>query len=52
MKGITVKDFEAIKDEFTEVFQKVKLSKQPSSQEVSIFTLQNQKEVFEEPDFL
>lgn len=46
LKGITVKDFEAIKDEFTEVFQKVKLSKQPSSQEVSIFTLQNQKEVF------
>lgn len=47
MKGITVKDFEVIKEEFIEVFQKTKLSEKPSSQECSIFTLQNQKEIFQ-----
>ena len=52
LKGITSKDFQVIKEEFTEVFKKVKLSEKPSSQQCSIFTLQNQKEVFEEPDFL
>jgi hypothetical protein len=41
-----------IKEEFTNTFEKVKLSAEPSAQEVSIFTLQNQKEVFQEPDFL
>ncbi len=34
------------------MFVKTKLSEKPSSQEVSIFTLQNQKEIFQEPDFL
>ena len=52
LKGITVKDFELIKDEFTETFKTVTLSEKPSHQEVSIFTLQNQKEVFQEGDFL
>lgn len=52
LKGITAKDFEKIKEEFTETFSKVKLSEKPSSQEGSLFTLQNQKEVFQEPDFL
>ena len=40
LKGITSKDFQVIKEEFTEVFKKVKLSEKPSLQECSIFTLQ------------
>lgn len=52
LKGITVSDFKLIKDEFREVFTRTKLSEEPSTQEPSIFTFQNQKEVFQEPDFL
>ena len=52
LKGITIDDFNLIKEEFKSVFTRIHLSKEPSPQEPSIFTLQNQKEVFQEPDFL
>ena len=52
LKGITVADFIKIKEDFATTFKNTKLSPEPSKQEVSIFTLQNQKECFLEPDFL
>ena len=52
LKGITVADFAKIKEEFKTAFLNTKLDPTPSTQEVSIFTLQNQKELFLEPDFL
>lgn len=52
LKGITASDFAVIKDEFKTIYSGVTLSGEPSTQESSIFTLQNQKEVFQEPDFL
>jgi hypothetical protein len=47
-----VADFKLIKDEFSDIFIKTKLDEVPSTQEPSIFTFQNQKEVFQEKDFL
>lgn len=52
LKGITVADFAKIKEEFKKTFENTKLDNTPSTQEPSIFTLQTQKEVFQEPDFL
>lgn len=51
LKGITVDDFKLLRDEFAGTYREVQLTPQ-SSQEGSVFTLQNQKEVLLQKDFL
>jgi len=51
LKGITVEDFKQIRNDFASTYSEAKLQPQ-SSQENSVFTLQNQKEVFLEKDFI
>lgn len=51
IKGISVQDYVVARDNFVALFDKCKLSPE-SSQLPSIITLQNQKDVFLEPDFV
>jgi hypothetical protein len=51
LKGITIDDFKKLRDEFEDIYKQTTLTPQ-SSQEGSIFTLQNQKEVFMQKDFV
>lgn len=52
LKGLTPKAFREMCAEFREVFLATELSAASSSQDASVFTLQNQKEVFQEEDLL
>lgn len=53
LKGITMQDFKQIAEDFKEVFVKTKLNEsEESKQEKSVITLQNQKEVFLDKDFI
>lgn len=51
LKGITVDDFQVIRDDFKEIYANTKLNPK-SNQEASVITLQNQKEIFLQEDFL
>mmetsp|Transcript_22598 Transcript_22598/g.19618 ORF Transcript_22598/g.19618 Transcript_22598/m.19618 type:complete len:364 (+) Transcript_22598:856-1947(+) len=50
LKGINLDDFKVLKDNFIQVWKSIKLNPH-SDQEGSIFTLNNQKDVFLEKDF-
>lgn len=51
LKGITVDEFKKLRDEFASIYKEITI-KPNSNQEGSVITLQNQKEVLLEKDFL
>ena len=51
LKGITVDEFKVLRDEFAALFKETPLTPH-SSQEASVITLENQKEVFLQKDFV
>jgi len=51
LKGITVDDFKILRDQFAGVYRETPLTPQ-SGQEASVITLENQKDIFLQKDFL
>ncbi len=50
MRGITQNDFEKYKKEFLKILLSTKFSEKTSNQENSLTILQNQKDIFQDPD--
>jgi hypothetical protein len=51
-RGLSVEDFKKARETFIKIIESGEVNLKVSSQEPSVISMQNQKDVFSEPDFI